>query len=95
LAGLDVGVGARSASGHPDGPRSAGIGIRLHENASTSVLDIAYEESGPADGRPVVLLHGLPDDIHAYDDVTPSLAAAGYQVGCIFYGTGLVLSVAR
>jgi pimeloyl-ACP methyl ester carboxylesterase len=29
----------------------------------TPVLDIAYEESGPSDGRPVVLMHGLPDDI--------------------------------
>jgi hypothetical protein len=31
----------------------------------TSVLDIAYEESSPVDGRPVVLMHGFPDDIHA------------------------------
>jgi pimeloyl-ACP methyl ester carboxylesterase len=46
----------------------------------TSVLDIAYEESGPASGRPVVLLHGFPDDIHAYDDVAPPLAEAGYCV---------------
>jgi pimeloyl-ACP methyl ester carboxylesterase len=46
----------------------------------TSVLDIAYEESGPADGKPVVLLHGFPDDAHAYDDVAPPLAAAGYRV---------------
>jgi pimeloyl-ACP methyl ester carboxylesterase len=29
----------------------------------TPVLDIAYEESGPSDGRPVVLMHGFPDDI--------------------------------
>jgi pimeloyl-ACP methyl ester carboxylesterase len=46
----------------------------------TAVLDIAYEETGPADGKPVVLMHGFPDDIHAYDDVAPPLAAAGYQV---------------
>jgi len=46
----------------------------------TPVLDIAYEESGPADGKPVVLLHGFPDGIHAYDDVAPPLAAAGYRV---------------
>lgn len=46
----------------------------------TPVLEIAYEESGPATGRPVVLLHGFPDDIHAYDNVAPPLAAAGFRV---------------
>jgi pimeloyl-ACP methyl ester carboxylesterase len=46
----------------------------------TPALDIAYAESGPANGKPVVLLHGFPDDVHAYDDVAPPLAAAGYRV---------------
>ena len=46
----------------------------------TPVLEIAYAESGPADGRPVVLMHGFPDDIHAYDEVAPPLAQAGYRV---------------
>lgn len=46
----------------------------------TTRLDIAFEESGPAAGRPVVLMHGFPDDIHAYDDVAPPLSAAGYRV---------------
>jgi pimeloyl-ACP methyl ester carboxylesterase len=50
------------------------------KTARTAVLDIAYEESGPADGKPVVLMHGFPDDIHAYADVAPPLAAAGYHV---------------
>jgi pimeloyl-ACP methyl ester carboxylesterase len=46
----------------------------------TPTLDIAYEECGPAQGRPVVLLHGFPDDVHAYDEVAPSLAAARWRV---------------
>ena len=46
----------------------------------TPTLEIAYEESGPAEGRPVVLLHGFPDDVHAYDGVAPPLAAAGWRV---------------
>jgi pimeloyl-ACP methyl ester carboxylesterase len=50
------------------------------KTAQTPILDIAYEESGPADGRPVVLLHGFPDDVHAYDGVAPPLADAGYRV---------------
>ena len=32
----------------------------------TPVLDVAYTESGPADGVPVLLLHGFPYDVHAY-----------------------------
>jgi pimeloyl-ACP methyl ester carboxylesterase len=44
------------------------------------VLTVAYEEDGPADGRPVILLHGFPYDVHAYDAVAPALAAAGCRV---------------
>jgi pimeloyl-ACP methyl ester carboxylesterase len=50
------------------------------KTAHTPVLDIAYVENGPADGRPVVLMHGFPDDIHAYDRVVPPLTASGYRV---------------
>lgn len=46
----------------------------------TATLEIAYEESGPAAGRPVVLLHGFPDDVHAYDGVASGLAARGWRV---------------
>ena len=41
------------------------------------VLDIAYVEVGPADGDPVILLHGFPYDTHAYDEVAELLAAHG------------------
>ena len=43
----------------------------------TSVLEIAYEESGPADGVPVLLMHGFPYDPRTYDEVVPRLVAAG------------------
>ncbi|HEX5281005.1 MAG TPA: alpha/beta hydrolase [Micropepsaceae bacterium] len=46
----------------------------------TRVLEIAYEESGPPGGFPVLLLHGFPYDPRAYDEVTPPLVAAGYRV---------------
>ena len=46
----------------------------------TPVLEIAYQEAGPADGRPVILLHGWPSDVHDYDGVVPRLAAKGYRV---------------
>ena len=46
----------------------------------TGVLEIAYEESGPADGAPVILLHGWPYDPRDYDEAAPLLAAAGCRV---------------
>ena len=46
----------------------------------TDVLEVAYREHGPADGPPVILLHGFPYDVHAYDQVAPALAADGCRV---------------
>jgi pimeloyl-ACP methyl ester carboxylesterase len=43
-------------------------------------LNVGYFEAGPANGPPVILLHGWPYDIHTYVDVAPMLAAAGYRV---------------
>src|SRR6476659_5647049 len=44
------------------------------------LLNVGYAEAGPPNGRPVILLHGWPYDIHSYVDVAPLLAAAGYRV---------------
>src|SRR6186713_3359648 len=44
------------------------------------VLNVAYAEAGPADGPPVILLHGWPYDIYAFVDVAPLLASAGFRV---------------
>jgi pimeloyl-ACP methyl ester carboxylesterase len=43
-------------------------------------LNVAYAETGPADGAPVILLHGWPYDIYSFVDVAPLLASAGYRV---------------
>lgn len=43
-------------------------------------LDVGYYEAGPADGTPVLLLHGYPYDIHSYVEVAPLLAARGCRV---------------
>jgi pimeloyl-ACP methyl ester carboxylesterase len=59
------------------------------------VLSVGYGEMGPADGSPVILLHGWPYDIHSFVDVAPVLAAAGYRVIAPYlrgYGTTRFLS---
>ncbi|ONG58152.1 alpha/beta hydrolase [Pseudoroseomonas deserti] len=43
-------------------------------------LQVAYAEHGSPGGWPVVLLHGFPYDIRAYDAVAPILAEAGARV---------------
>ncbi len=59
------------------------------------VLNVGYAEAGPADGSPVILLHGWPYDIYSFVDVTPLLASAGYRVIVPYlrgYGTTRFLS---
>ena len=46
----------------------------------TPVLTIGYEDTGDPRGFPIVLLHGFPDDVRAWDDVAPPLVKAGYRV---------------
>jgi len=46
----------------------------------TPVLEIGYEESGNPSGFPIVMLHGFPDDVRAWDEVAAPLAAAGHRV---------------
>ncbi|MCF4996582.1 alpha/beta fold hydrolase [Pseudomonas syringae] len=63
-----------TASASADTP----FGPLKHVNAG--LLNVAYAETGPADGPVVILLHGWPYDIHSYDEVAPLLAAKGYRV---------------
>jgi pimeloyl-ACP methyl ester carboxylesterase len=59
------------------------------------LLNVGYAEAGPADGEPVILLHGWPYDIYSFVDVAPMLASAGYRVIVPYlrgYGTTRFLS---
>jgi len=59
------------------------------------VLNVGYAEAGPANGPPVLLLHGWPYDIYSFVDVAPLLASAGYRVIVPYirgYGTTRFLS---
>jgi pimeloyl-ACP methyl ester carboxylesterase len=44
------------------------------------VLNVAYDEYGPADGWPCILGHGFPYDVHAYSHAAPILAEAGGRI---------------
>jgi pimeloyl-ACP methyl ester carboxylesterase len=62
------------------GAGASGSPLGLIRRIDAGLLSIAYAELGPPTGRPVLLLHGWPYDIHSYVDVAPALAAAGYRV---------------
>ena len=50
------------------------------DTATTDLLTIAYETAGDQAGPAVVLLHGFPYDVRAYDDVAALVGAAGARV---------------
>ena len=50
------------------------------KSITTDVLEVTYEAHGPADGAPVILLHGFPYDPRCFDEVAPPLAAGGCRV---------------
>ena len=52
----------------------------MMKRVSTPDLEIAYEDTGPKNGRPVVLVHGWPDDIHCWDRIVPELMTNGCRV---------------
>ena len=47
------------------------------KQVDAGLLNVGYAEAGPADGSPVLLLHGWPYDIHSFAEVTPLLTSAG------------------
>jgi len=58
--------------------RAQGVAAAAARHIQTPVLDIAYEDRGQ--GFPVILLHGFPDDVRAFDEVAPPLVQAGLRV---------------
>jgi pimeloyl-ACP methyl ester carboxylesterase len=65
------------------------------KQVDAGVLNVGYAEAGPANGLPLILLHGWPYDIYSFVDVAPLLASAGYRVIIPYlrgYGTTRFLS---
>src|SRR5450755_3037492 len=69
--------------------------FRPLKQIDAGVLNVGYAEAGPANGPPVILLHGWPYDIYSFVDVAPLLSSAGYRVYVPFlrgYGATRFLS---
>ena len=95
-AGLASHAPARAADPAPAGARNAPpMLLGPIKQIDSGALSVGYAELGPADGKPVILLHGWPYDIHTYADVAPLLAARGHRVIVPYlrgYGTTRFLS---
>ena len=72
-------VGAATLTAAAALPALAGARTSL-KMAQTPSLNIGYEETGPASGDPVLLLHGWPYDPRSFDEVAGPLAEAGHRV---------------
>lgn len=80
-AGTAVAACAPTATSTPSAPSPAGnTTFRSFAQVDAGLLNVGYAEDGPADGPPVILLHGWPYDVHSYVDVAPILAARGFRV---------------
>ena len=75
-------AGVALAAGLPLVRPAAAQDVRgpLERTVRTPVLSIGYEERGDPAGFPIVLLHGFPDDVRAWDRVAEPLVAAKYRV---------------
>ncbi|MGF7041396.1 alpha/beta fold hydrolase [Mucilaginibacter lappiensis] len=87
-AGPLVMIGSANAQTSKINPADTAARIKPGTNTSfgtlkqidAGALNVGYAEVGPANGTPVILLHGWPYDIHSFVDVAPLLAAKGYRV---------------
>jgi pimeloyl-ACP methyl ester carboxylesterase len=76
LGVIDLARAETGASRSPGSNASFGPIKQIH----AGVLNVGYAETGPSNGPAAILLHGWPYDIHAFVDVAPILAKAGYRV---------------
>ena len=65
---------------HPRNPRWPVMDEQSVRSVETAALWIAYVEHGPTNGWPVILSHGFPYDVHAFDEVASILMQAGARV---------------
>jgi pimeloyl-ACP methyl ester carboxylesterase len=72
-------MSAAPAAAQPAAPDAKHTAFGPVKQLAAGVLNVGYVDLGPADGEPVILMHGFPYDIHSYEEVAPLLAALGYR----------------
>ena len=95
IGSADAQAGKAKSTGLPATKPGTHTSFASLKQIDAGVLNVGYAEAGPADGSPVILLHGWPCDIYSFVDVTPLLASAGYRVIVPYlrgYGTTRFLS---
>src|SRR5215510_15952786 len=80
LRPADAQQAGKKAAPLPEVKPGTNTSFRSLKQIDAGLLNVGYAEDGPPDGRAVILLHGWPYDIHAFVDVAPLLASAGYRV---------------
>jgi hypothetical protein len=60
--------------------RDRDYGCAIMKTIETDALRIAYLEEGPQEGWPVILSHGFPYDVHAFEQDAKLLAEMGARV---------------
>src|SRR5260370_9220031 len=95
ICSADAQAGKAKSTGLPATKPGTHASFDRLKQIDAGVFNVGYAEAGPANGSPVILLHGWPYDIHSFVDVTPLLASAGYRVIVPYlrgYGTTRFLS---
>ncbi|MDB5452030.1 MAG: alpha/beta hydrolase [Caulobacteraceae bacterium] len=73
------GAQAQTRANQPAASAQRATGFDALRQVDAGPLRVGYADIGPANGAPVILLHGWPYDIHAFAEVAPLLAARGYR----------------
>jgi pimeloyl-ACP methyl ester carboxylesterase len=77
---LSASASAQTSSASGSAKAGGNTSFAALKQINAGQLNVGYAEAGSADGKPVILLHGWPYDIHAFVDVAPILASSGYRV---------------
>jgi pimeloyl-ACP methyl ester carboxylesterase len=85
----------QSSETNPAVKSGGGSSLASQKQIDAGVLTVGYAEACPADGAPVILLHGWPCGIHSFVDVAPLFALRGCRVIVLYlrgYGPTYLLS---
>jgi len=78
--GVTAGVTVMANHSASQEQSAAAVNLGAVKLLRTPLLEVAYEEHGDPEGFPIILLHGFPYDVRAFDGVVPLLATGRYRV---------------